>query len=53
MKDNNKILLSDLKTYRKLNRLLKVQELLASNEIIQKAKANQQESKNSAINPII
>lgn len=52
MKDNNKVLLSNLKTYQKLNRLYKVQEALAENEILRKAKANQKESINTSVNPI-
>jgi sulfur relay (sulfurtransferase) DsrF/TusC family protein len=52
MTDNNKVLLSNLKTYQKLNRLYKVQEALAENETLRKAKANQKESINTSVNPI-
>lgn len=52
--DNNRILLSNLKTYPNIERLLKIQEALANNKIIQEAKANNIKNESySATNPII
>jgi len=52
--DNNKVLLSNLKAYRKLERLLKIQEALDNNKTIQEAKANNAKIEScTASNPII
>ena len=52
--DNNKVLLSNLKAYKKLERLIKIQEALDNNKIIQKAKANDIKVEScTASNPII
>ena len=52
--DNNRVLLSNLKAYHKLEKLLKIQEALDSNKIIQKAKANDAKVEScTASNPII
>jgi len=52
--DNNKILLSNLKTYPNMERLIKIQEELAKNKIIQDAKANNiKDESYTASNPII
>lgn len=52
--DNNRVSLSNLKAYQKMERLLKIQEALASNKIIQEAKANNAKSESySATNPIV
>ncbi|HYE84597.1 MAG TPA: hypothetical protein VEG39_20845 [Clostridia bacterium] len=52
--DNNKVILSNLKSYPKMERLLKIQEELANNKIIQDAKANNiQDESYTATNPII
>ncbi len=54
MKDNNKELLSNLKYYPNLERLVRVQEQLASNKVIQNAKANKEKvESNTSLNPII
>jgi len=52
--DNNRVLLSNLKAYNRLEKLLKIQEALDSNKIIQKAKANDAKVEScTASNPII
>jgi hypothetical protein len=52
--DNNKVLLSNLKTYSNIERLVKIQEQLANNKIIQEAKAkNIKNESYTASNPII
>lgn len=52
--DNNRVLLSNLKAYQKIERLVKIQEKLANNKIIQDAKANNIKSESyTASNPII
>ena len=52
--DNNRTLLSNLKTYPNIERLIKIQEELANNKIIQKAKANNiKDESYTASNPII
>jgi hypothetical protein len=52
--DNNRVSLSSLKAYPKMERLLKIQEALASNKIIQDAKANDIKSESyTASNPIV
>jgi len=52
--DNNKVLLSNLKAYPNIERLIKIQEQLANNKIIQDAKANNIKSESyTASNPII
>ncbi|MGE5631840.1 MAG: hypothetical protein ACM3TR_12185 [Caulobacteraceae bacterium] len=52
--DNNKVLLSNLKAYTRIERLLKVQEKLANNKTIMNAKANNKKSESyTAVNPII
>lgn len=52
--DNNTVLLSNLKAYQKIQRLVKIQEKLANNKIIQDAKANDIKSESyTASNPII
>jgi hypothetical protein len=52
--DNNKVLLSNLKTYPNVERLIKIQEQLANNKIIQEAKAKNIKSESyTASNPII
>ena len=52
--DNNKVLLSNLKTYPNIERLIKVQEMLANNKVIQEAKAkNITKESFTAVNPII
>jgi len=52
--DNNRVLLSNLKAYNRLEKLLKIQEALDSNKIIQKAKANNAKVEScTASNPII
>lgn len=52
--DNNRVLLSNLKAYQKMERLVKIQEKLAKNEIIQKAKADNGKMESyTASNPII
>lgn len=51
--DNNRVLLSNLKVYKKLERLLKIQRSLDNNKIIKEAKANNTKSEsNTATNPI-
>ena len=52
--DNNRVLLSNLKAYPKLEKLIKIQEELANNKIIQKALANDAKIESyTASNPII
>jgi len=52
--DNNRVLLSNLKAYQKIERLAKIQEALANNKIIQDAKANNLKDESyTASNPII
>ena len=52
--DNNRALLSNLKAYPKLEKLIKIQEELANNKIIQKALANDAKIESyTASNPII
>lgn len=52
--DNNKLLLSNLKTYPNIERLVKIQEKLANNKTIQDAKANNIKNESyTATNPII
>lgn len=52
--DNNRVSLSNLKAYPKMERLLKIQEALANNKIIQEAKANNTKGESyTASNPII
>jgi hypothetical protein len=52
--DNNKVLLSNLKTYPNFERLVKIQEQLANNKTIQEAKANNIKNESyTALNPII
>ncbi len=52
--DNNRVLLSNLKTYPNIERLVKIQEELAKNKTIQDAKANNIKNESySASNPII
>jgi len=52
--DNNKISLSNLKNYSNIERLIRIQEALANNKIIQKAKANNiKDESYTASNPII
>jgi len=51
--DNNKVKLSKLKYYSKLEKLLKIQEELDNNKIIQQAKANNKCESYTAVNPII
>jgi transposase-like protein len=52
--DNNKVLLSNLKYYPKMKKLLKIQEELANNKVIKEAKANNKKCESyTAINPII
>lgn len=52
--DNNKVLLSNLKAYPNIERLVKIQEALANNKTIQEAKANNIKSESyTATNPII
>ncbi|MDD3706587.1 MAG: hypothetical protein PHC45_11080 [Clostridiaceae bacterium] len=52
--DNNRVLLSNLKAYKKLERLMKIQEALDNNKIIQEAKSNKQKVEScTASNPII
>lgn len=54
MKDNNKVQLSNLKYYPNLERLVRVQEQLANNKVIQEAKANNVKvESNTSTNPII
>lgn len=54
MKDNNKALLSKPEAYQNLERLLKLQVRLSSDETIIKAKKTQNGSKScTAVNPII
>ncbi|MGE5676581.1 MAG: hypothetical protein ACM3ZR_00815 [Pseudomonadota bacterium] len=52
--DNNKILLSNLKAYSNIEKLIRIQEKLANNKIIQEAKANNiKDESYTASNPII
>jgi len=52
--DNNKVLLSNLKSYKKLEKLLKIQKALDNNKVIQKAKSNNVKTEcYTASNPII
>ena len=52
--DNNRALLSNLKAYPKLEKLIKIQEELANNRIIQEALANDTKIESyTASNPII
>lgn len=52
--DNNKVLLSNLKAYPNIERLVKIQEALANNKTIQDAKANNIKNESyTASNPII
>ena len=52
--DNNKVLLSNLKAYPKIERLIKIQEELANNKIIREALAkNSKIESYTASNPII
>ena len=52
--DNNRVLLSNLKAYPKIERLAQIQEELAKNKIIQDAKANNIKNESyTASNPII
>lgn len=52
--DNNKVKLSNLKYYPNIEKLLKVQEYLESNKIIQDAKAKNKKCESyTAVNPII
>ncbi len=52
--DNNRVLLSNLKTYPNIERLVKIQEELAKNKTIQDAKANNIKNESyTASNPII
>ncbi len=52
--DNNKVLLSSLKSYPRIERLIKIQEKLANNKIIQEALAkNTKIESYTASNPII
>ena len=54
MKDNNKALLSKPEAYQNLEKLLKLQVRLSSDETIIKAKKTQNGSKScTAVNPII
>ena len=52
--DNNRVLLSNLKAYQEIEKLVKIQEKLANNKIIQEAKANNIKNESyTASNPII
>jgi hypothetical protein len=52
--DNNRVLLSNLKTYSNIEKLLKIQEELAKNKTIQDAIANNIKNESyTATNPII
>jgi hypothetical protein len=52
--DNNRVLLSNLKSYPKIERLMMIQEKLANNKIIQDAKANNVKNESyTASNPIV
>jgi hypothetical protein len=52
--DNNRTILSNLKNYPNIERLIRIQEALANNKIIQEAKANNIKYESyTASNPII
>jgi CCR4-NOT transcriptional regulation complex NOT5 subunit len=52
--DNNRTILSNLKNYPNIERLIRIQEALANNKIIQEAKANNKKNESyTASNPII
>lgn len=52
--DNNKVILSNLKYYPNLEKLLRIQEELADNKVIKEAKANNKKYESyTAINPIV
>lgn len=53
MKDNNKVLLSNLKYLKNLERLVDIQNKLNENKVIQDAKAKQGSNSFTANNPII
>lgn len=53
MKDNNKVLLSNLKYLKNLEMLVEIQNRLNENKVIQDAKAKQGSNSFTATNPII
>lgn len=53
MKDNNKVLLSNLKYLKNLERLVEIQNKLNENKVIQDARTNQGSNSFTATNPIV
>ncbi|MDF2591906.1 MAG: hypothetical protein K0S75_1372 [Clostridia bacterium] len=53
MKDNNKVLLSSLKYFKKLEKLVDIQNKLDNNKVIQEAREKQGSNSFTATNPII
>lgn len=53
MKENNKVLLSSLKYFKNLERLVDIQNKLNNNKVIQDARENQGSNSFTATNPII
>jgi len=53
MKGNNKVLLSNLKYLKNLERLVEIQNKLNENKVIQDARENQGSNSFTATNPII
>lgn len=53
MKDNNKVLLSNLKYLKNLEKLVEIQIKLNENKVIQEARAKQGSNSFTATNPII
>ncbi|MFZ5352148.1 MAG: hypothetical protein ACOZCL_05410 [Bacillota bacterium] len=53
MRDNNKALLSELKSFQRLQYLLELQERLTKNNKLKEARESQRESNSSGLNPII
>lgn len=53
MKDNNRVLLSNLKYLKNLEMLVEIQNRLNENKVIQDAKAKQGSNSFTATNPII
>jgi hypothetical protein len=53
MKGNNKVLLSNLKYLKNLERLVEIQNKLNENKVIQEARQNQGSNSFTATNPIV
>ncbi|MDF2840294.1 MAG: hypothetical protein K0Q99_1066 [Clostridia bacterium] len=53
MKGNNKVLLSNLKYLKNLEKLVEIQNKLNENKVIQEARANQGSNSFTATNPIV